>query len=133
VRYLRRIQGLGVIINRTIVESIVASGIALIAWGSAAAAQSFPTRPITLIVPQPPGGATDISIRALAAASEKYLGQTFVIENRAGVGATLGTTQMAASARPDGYTLSATSQSIFRLPFISKCLSEKILNLVNWL
>jgi tripartite-type tricarboxylate transporter receptor subunit TctC len=106
--------------NRKIVGAIVASGIALFTWGSPAAAQNFPTRPITLVVPQPPGGATDISIRALAAASEKHLGQTFVIENRAGVGATLGTTQMAATAKPDGYTVSATSGSIFRLPFISK-------------
>ena len=53
---------------------------------SAALAQTFPSRPVTLIVPWPAGGSTDQVMRALATATEKYLGQTIIIENKAGRG-----------------------------------------------
>jgi tripartite-type tricarboxylate transporter receptor subunit TctC len=84
---------------------------------------------VTLIVPQPAGGATDVSIRALAAATEKHLGKGFVIENRPGAGGTLGTTVMAATAKPDGYTLSATTAAVFRLPFLTKTTFDPISDL----
>src|SRR4051812_11730722 len=63
---------------------------ALIAFGGIAQGQQFPTRSVTLIVPWPAGGSTDIAIRALAQATEKHLGQSIVIENRPGAAGTLG-------------------------------------------
>jgi tripartite-type tricarboxylate transporter receptor subunit TctC len=96
--------------------------IALAATGfvTLAAAQSFPTRPVTLIVPWPAGGTTDIGMRALATATEKHLGQSIVIENRPGAGGTLGPLQMAANAKPDGYTVSQIPIPVFRVPYMTK-------------
>lgn len=70
----------------------------------AGAALAFPDRPITVIVPSPPGGGTDTFARALAEIAERSLGQKVVVENKPGGGGTVGTTLISA-ARPDGYTL----------------------------
>jgi tripartite-type tricarboxylate transporter receptor subunit TctC len=75
---------------------------AVVAGG--AYAQSFPTRPVTLVVPAPTGGGTDVFARVLAEIVEADLKQKFVVENRAGAGGTLGSAQVAA-AKPDGYTI----------------------------
>jgi tripartite-type tricarboxylate transporter receptor subunit TctC len=83
-------------------------------------AQTFPSKPVTLIVPWPPGGTTDVAVRALATATERHLGKSIVIENKAGAAGTLGPAQMAALAKPDGYTVSQLPISIFRLPFMSR-------------
>jgi tripartite-type tricarboxylate transporter receptor subunit TctC len=99
----------------------VAFALALAAFGVAttsASAQSFPTRPVTLIVPWAAGGATDITIRTMAEAASKHLGQPIVIENKAGGGGTVGGATMAASAKPDGYTIAQIPISIFRLPIM---------------
>src|SRR5262245_55756697 len=96
---------------------------------SAVHAQGFPTRPVTLIVPWPAGGATDIGVRALAAASEKHLGQSIVIENRPGAGGTIGVTQMAATAAPDGYAVSQVAITVFRLPYMSKTTFDPVRDL----
>jgi len=93
---------------------------AALAWIGAAAAQNFPARPVTLIVPWPAGGTTDVVMRALATATEKHLGQALVIENRGGAAGTLGPGQMAASARPDGYTVAQIPITVFRYPFMHK-------------
>ncbi|MEN3381677.1 MAG: hypothetical protein V7608_1721, partial [Hyphomicrobiales bacterium] len=82
---------------------LLASALALFA--GLAQAQQFPTRPVTLIVPWPAGGSTDIGMRALASATEKHLGQSIVIENKPGAGGTIGPANMAAGAKPDGYTV----------------------------
>ena len=66
-------------------------------------AQSYPSRPIRFIVPFPAGGATDAAARAMQPQLEKVLGQTVVIENRAGAGAVIGLDAIA-KAPPDGYT-----------------------------
>jgi len=93
----------------------LASGFAVAAASTQAAnAQVFPQRPVTLIVPFTAGGTTDVVLRALAAASEKHLGQPIVIENRSGASGTLGPAQMAATAKPDGYTISQISFVVFR-------------------
>ncbi len=81
-------------------------------------------RPITLIMPW--GAGTDVTIRALASAAEKYLGQSIVVENRPGAGGTLAPEQMAATAKPDGYTISQLGPPIFRAPFIRKTTYDPI-------
>jgi tripartite-type tricarboxylate transporter receptor subunit TctC len=86
----------------------------------AAVAAEFPSKPVTLIVPWPPGGSTDIGMRSLAEATAKHLGQPIVIDNKPGAGGTLGPAQMAATAKPDGYTVAQIPITIFRLPFMSK-------------
>ncbi len=68
------------------------------------AAQDYPTRPVTIVVAQPPGGGTDIIARIIANQLSIQMGQPFVVENRAGAGTVVGTA-FAASAPPDGYTL----------------------------
>ncbi len=82
--------------------------IALVAGlvSSALSAQEFPTRPVTIIVPQPPGGGTDIISRVVGQQLSVQLGQPVVIENRAGAGTVVGTAAAAHSAA-DGYTLLA--------------------------
>src|SRR5437763_12005199 len=67
-------------------------------------AQSYPDRPIRFFVPFPAGGSTDAVARAMAPALEKTLGQTVVVENRAGAGGMLGV-DVVAKAQPDGYTI----------------------------
>jgi tripartite-type tricarboxylate transporter receptor subunit TctC len=83
-------------------------------------AQDFPNRPVTLIVPWTAGGTTDIGMRALASATEKYLKQKIVIENRPGAGGVLGPQQVAQHAAPDGYTLVQIPITVFRFPFMRK-------------
>jgi tripartite-type tricarboxylate transporter receptor subunit TctC len=94
--------------------TIVAAFAALVAFGTAlvitpatsrALAQPYPNRPITLVIPLPPGGTNDIMARAVADKLSASLGQQIVVENRAAGGSgTVGTRQVAKSA-PDGYTL----------------------------
>jgi len=75
---------------------------------------------VTLIVPFPAGGSTDVGLRALASATEKHLGQSIVIENRPGGSGTLAPGQMAATAKPDGYTVAQIPITVFRFPFMQK-------------
>jgi tripartite-type tricarboxylate transporter receptor subunit TctC len=91
---------------------------AIFASQAPALAQAFPTKPITLIVPWPAGGSTDISMRAIAKGAEKHLGQPIIIDNKGGASGTLGPATMAATAKPDGYTISQIPITIFRLPLM---------------
>jgi tripartite-type tricarboxylate transporter receptor subunit TctC len=87
-------------------------------------ARSFPTRPVRLVVPYPPGGATDIMARIVSAKIGELWGQSVVIDNRAGGGGQIAA-EMAAKAAPDGHTLYigtisslATNVSMYRnLPY----------------
>ena len=74
------------------------------AWFGIAAAQSFPTRPVTMISPFPPGGSTDTTARVIAEAMRVPLGQPVIVETVAGAGGTIGVGRLARSA-PDGYTI----------------------------
>ena len=73
-------------------------------YGGIAMAQSWPSRPISLIVPFPAGGTTDVLARAVGQELSKSLGQPVLIESKPGAGATLGA-DFVAKAKPDGYTL----------------------------
>lgn len=88
-----------------------------------ARAQAWPTQPITLVVPFPPGGTTDVIARALGDRLAQALGQRVIVDNRPGAGATLGA-NLVAKSRPDGHTLlmgavhHTIASSVFRrLPY----------------
>jgi len=90
--------------------------LALLACSALALAQdSYPSKPVTMIVPFPPGGVADITGRPLAAMMEKSLKQPVVIVNRTGAGGALGMSQVAKSA-PDGYTILMGLSSISIFP-----------------
>jgi tripartite-type tricarboxylate transporter receptor subunit TctC len=83
-----------------------AAGAAVLPFGStsAGAQATYPTRPITIIVPFAPGGSTDVIARLVGEHMSRTLGQQLVIENFAGAGGTVGSIR-AMRAKPDGYTI----------------------------
>jgi tripartite-type tricarboxylate transporter receptor subunit TctC len=83
---------------------LLAAAFAVLAGITGADAQSYPLRPITLIVPFPPGGSTDVVARILAERMRASLGQSVVIENVGGAGGSIGVGRVARAA-PDGYTI----------------------------
>jgi tripartite-type tricarboxylate transporter receptor subunit TctC len=84
------------------------SAIAVMALSANAAAQSFPSKPLTMIVAFPAGGGSDVIGRTVARAMQEPLGQTIIVENVVGVGGSLGVMK-AATAAPDGHTVLAGS------------------------
>ena len=80
-------------------------------------AESYPERPVTIIVPFGAGGGVDVNTRALAPHLEKYLGENIIVENRGGGGGISGHT-LGAMAKPDGYTLTMVSTGICSGPWI---------------
>jgi tripartite-type tricarboxylate transporter receptor subunit TctC len=86
----------------------------------AVAQAGFPNRPIRLIVPWPPGGATDGQLRSLAELASRRLGQPIVIENRGGASGTMGAVAMAGMRNADGYTISQMPATVFRFPLMSR-------------
>jgi tripartite-type tricarboxylate transporter receptor subunit TctC len=88
----------------------VLAAVALVAFAAAALAQTYPSRPVKVIVPTPPGGPVDVMARLLANALGPELGQSIVIENKPGAGNIIGS-KIAADAAPDGYTLHISSVS----------------------
>ena len=96
---------------------------ATLAVSSAAAwAQTFPVRPIKLVIAFPAGGPTDVTMRQLAENAGKQLGQPIIIENKPGAGGTL-PAQALQTTQPDGYTLAQMPLGVFRLPYTTK---------INW-
>lgn len=95
--------------------------VAALAPTGSALAQAWPTaKPITMIVPWPPGGSTDRHLRTLAEIASKHIGQQIVIENKPGAGGTLGPSTMALTAKPDGYTIAQFPMGMLRIPHMQK-------------
>ena len=99
------------ILNKIKYLSYIGGISALLAAAAAAQAQSYPNRPVRIVVPFAPGGATDIVTRLIAQKLNEAWGQTIVVDNRGGAGGNIGG-ELAAKAAPDGYTLFMTSGSI---------------------
>ena len=97
-----------------------ALAVAGLAFALVAQAQQFPSKPVTLIVPWPAGGSTDIYFRKLGEVTAKHLGQPLVIENRPGGSGMNGPATMAKTAKPDGYTISQLAITAFRMPHMQK-------------
>jgi len=93
---------------------------AALGWPAVGMAQVFPAKPVTLILPFPPGGVSDTQLRALAEAAGKNLGQPVVVQNRPGNGGTLAPASMAKSSPPDGYTVALAVRTLWRLPHLTK-------------
>ena len=100
---------------RAILGLVAGFSVALAAHG-----QAFPSKPVTLIVPWPAGGSTDIYFRKLGEVTARHLGQNLVIENRPGGSGMNGPATMAKTAKPDGYTISQLAISAFRVPHMQK-------------
>ena len=94
------------VLRVSVLRVSLAAVLAAFAVSGPAAAQTYPNRPITLVMPFPPGGTTTIVGRTVADKMSEVLGQQIVIDNRGGAGGTVGTRAVAKSA-PDGYTLAA--------------------------
>ena len=94
-------------------------GLAGVLIASSAAAQNFPEKPVTLVVPYSAGGSTDVAMRALGDAIARQLGQRVIIDNRTGVAGTLGPASIV-NARPDGYVIAQMPITVFRVPYMQK-------------
>ena len=93
--------------------------LSLVAASAAVADEPFPTRPITIVNPFPPGGQVDLTSRPLAAALERILKQPVMLVNKAGAAGAVGM-QSVAIAKPDGYTVLITVPAISTLPEVDK-------------
>jgi tripartite-type tricarboxylate transporter receptor subunit TctC len=110
--------------RRTFAVALVAA--ALTALNGVAVAEEYPAKPITLVVPWPAGGSTDIVMRAIADVASKSLGQPIVVDNKAGGSGTVGPATMAATAKPDGYSISQVPTTIFRMPMMQQAFWDPI-------
>ncbi|WP_454695809.1 Bug family tripartite tricarboxylate transporter substrate binding protein [Achromobacter aegrifaciens] len=104
-------------------KALLAGGLAFLALAGAASAQAaWPERPITMVVPFPPGGPTDLVARVLAKQLTDQLGQTVLVENKGGANGNIGM-QYAAAAKPDGYTVLYNTSSIALSPNLYRSLA----------
>jgi tripartite-type tricarboxylate transporter receptor subunit TctC len=94
-------------VKRFVQSCLLAIGLA---FATATFAQSYPDHPVHIIVPYPPGGNVDISARIIAQALQEQLGQSFVVENKAGAAGFIGAEYVVRS-KPDGYTLLVSSNA----------------------
>jgi tripartite-type tricarboxylate transporter receptor subunit TctC len=103
--------------------SLCLAAVAVTAAASALAQDPYPNKPITMVVPFPPGGVADTVGRPVAEAMGKYLNQTVVVVNRGGAGGGIGMAQVAKAA-PDGYTVLMALSSVVVLPEADKILNR---------
>jgi tripartite-type tricarboxylate transporter receptor subunit TctC len=95
----------------------VLAAVCIAILGDYSVAQTYPTKPIRLVVPTPPGGATDFVARLLAPKMTEALGQSIIIDNRVGASGIIGSESVAKSA-PDGYTILAVFDNFATNPFL---------------
>jgi tripartite-type tricarboxylate transporter receptor subunit TctC len=105
-------KALRMLLSVVVVACVVGS---LLPGRAPAAEEPYPTRPIQIIVPFPPGGVADLVARPFATALEKHLKQPVVVVNKTGAGGAVGM-QAAAVSKPDGYTLMVALSSISVMP-----------------
>jgi tripartite-type tricarboxylate transporter receptor subunit TctC len=110
----------------------LALGAALGSIGTQALAQGYPSKPITMVVPFPPGGVADTVGRPVAEAMSRHLKQSIVVENRGGAGGGIGMAQVAKS-RADGYTVLMALSSLVVLPEADRILQRPPMFQVNQL
>jgi tripartite-type tricarboxylate transporter receptor subunit TctC len=101
---------------------VVAAGVLGVA-PRAASSETFPAKPITVIIPFPPGGVIDPVFRSLAEAASKELGQPIVLMHKPGAGGVIGTASLTINTPSDGYTIAVMHNSVIRQPLLQK---------VNW-
>jgi tripartite-type tricarboxylate transporter receptor subunit TctC len=111
---------------------LVAVGLVLPGFPSALAQDAYPSRPISMIVPFPPGGVADTVARPVAEAMSRHLQQNVVVENKAGAGGAIGMGQ-AARAEPNGYTVMMALSSISIIPEADKILGRQPLYQISQL
>lgn len=108
--------------RRAVLRGLAALGLGGAGTRLAGAAETYPDRPVRLIISYPPGGTSDLVTRILAQDFTARLGQSFIVDNRPGAGGMIGT-DIAAKAKPDGYTLyAAASGPVIFLPALSHTL-----------
>jgi tripartite-type tricarboxylate transporter receptor subunit TctC len=114
--------------NRGLLSAaLVAAGLlGLQAPASAEEAGAFPSKPVSLIVPFQAGVSADLLFRGIAEAASKHLGQPVIVDNKPGGSATLGPATMAASAKPDGYTIGQIAIPVFRVPYMQKATFDPV-------
>jgi len=105
--------------RRPLLRLLGAAATAIALPAARAQGERFPQRPVSLWVPWPAGGATDLTMRLLAELAGHHLGQKVVVENRSGAGGTL-VMPVLQQAAPDGYTIAQMPQPVFRAPWIQK-------------
>jgi tripartite-type tricarboxylate transporter receptor subunit TctC len=118
---LARTTGIGVKetqLSRTRSLPLLAASL-LVALAIAADAQEYPTKPVRLIIPFPPGGSNDVVGRVIATHLGEHLGKQVIVDNRSGAGGVIGT-EVAANAAPDGYTLLVISLAHAVNPWLYK-------------
>jgi len=106
--------------RRLLGGALAAAAAAALPGASAFAQGAFPSRPVSLLVPFPPGSATDAIARALAPQVAKTLGQQVIVENRPGAAGTMATGIVAQSGTPDGYQIAIAPATIFKVPHMQK-------------
>jgi len=111
---------------------LAAAALVLSAAGAAVAQSDYPSRPITMVVPFPPGGVADITARPVAEAMGRYLKQPVVVENKSGAGGGVGMAYVA-KAKPDGYTVLLALSSISIIPEADKVLGREPMFQLNQL
>ncbi|MEO7151235.1 MAG: tripartite tricarboxylate transporter substrate binding protein [Burkholderiaceae bacterium] len=110
-------------------RTLIAAGLAGLGAARPPVAQAqpdaWPQRALTLWVPWPAGGATDLTLRLLAELASRHLGQKVIVENRSGAGGTL-VMPVLQQAAPDGYTIAQMPQPVFRAPHTQRVLWDPI-------
>lgn len=106
--------------RRILCHFLLASWCVLACLPATASAETYPSKPIRLLVGFGAGGPTDLTFRKLAELAGKQLGQPIIVENKPGAGATLAPASMARMDKPDGYTIAAATAGLLRYPHMQR-------------